>query len=82
MRNLEREIAKIARKAVTQIIKKEAEHIVVSGENIDDFLGVKKFRYGLAEEEDQVGVVTGWPILRWAVSCSTSKRCAFRARVG
>lgn len=42
VRNLEREIAKIARKAVTQIIKKEAEHIVVSGENIDDFLGVKK----------------------------------------
>ncbi len=59
VRNLEREIAKIARKAVTQIIKKEAEHIVVSDENIDDFLGVKKFRYGLAEEQDQVGVVTG-----------------------
>ena len=59
VRNLEREIAKIARKAVTRIIKKEDEKIVVSGDNISDFLGVKKFRYGLAEEEDQVGVVTG-----------------------
>ncbi|UYV39540.1 endopeptidase La [Rhodobacteraceae bacterium D3-12] len=59
VRNLEREIAKIARKAVTRIVKKEDEKIVVSDENIDDFLGVKKFRYGLAEEEDQVGVVTG-----------------------
>ncbi|MDU8926720.1 endopeptidase La [Alisedimentitalea sp. MJ-SS2] len=59
VRNLEREIAKLARKAVTRIVKKEAEKIVVSDENIDDFLGVKKFRYGLAEDEDQVGVVTG-----------------------
>ncbi|KAA0920628.1 endopeptidase La [Aquicoccus porphyridii] len=59
VRNMEREIAKIARKAVTMIVKKEAEKIVVNGENIADFLGVKKFRYGLAEDSDQVGVVTG-----------------------
>ncbi|WP_306006721.1 endopeptidase La [Aquicoccus porphyridii] len=59
VRNMEREIAKIARKAVTMIVKKEAEKIVVNGENIPDFLGVKKFRYGLAEDSDQVGVVTG-----------------------
>ncbi|WP_137700258.1 endopeptidase La [Marimonas lutisalis] len=59
VRNLEREIAKVARKAVTKIVKGEDEKIVVTGENIDDFLGVKKFRYGLAEEKDQVGVVTG-----------------------
>ncbi len=59
VRNLEREIAKVARKSVTKIIKKEAESIEVTDENIGDFLGVKKFRYGLAEEKDQVGVVTG-----------------------
>lgn len=59
VRNLEREIAKLARKVVTKIIKKEANEIKVTAENIDDFLGVKKFRYGLAEQEDQVGVVTG-----------------------
>ena len=51
VRNLEREIAKLARKAVTKIVKKEAENVQVTSENIDDFLGVKKFRYGLAEED-------------------------------
>ncbi len=59
VRNLEREIGKVARKAVTKIIKKEADTIEVTAKNLDDFLGVKKFRYGLAEEKDQVGVVTG-----------------------
>jgi ATP-dependent Lon protease len=59
VRNLERDVAKIARKALTKIIKKEAETVHVTAANIEDFLGVKKFRYGLAEQEDQVGVVTG-----------------------
>lgn len=59
VRNLEREIAKLARKALTKIVKNEAEKVVVTPENIDEFLGVPKFRYGLAEKEDQVGVVTG-----------------------
>ncbi|NRB04692.1 MAG: endopeptidase La [Rhodobacteraceae bacterium] len=59
VRNLEREIAKVARKSVTSIIKKEVETVSVTADNLDDFLGVPKFRYGLAEKEDQVGVVTG-----------------------
>ncbi|KMW56494.1 ATP-dependent protease La Type I [Candidatus Rhodobacter oscarellae] len=59
VRNLEREIAKLARKAVTKLIKKEADTVQVTADNLEDFLGVKKFRYGLAEQEDQVGVVTG-----------------------
>ncbi|MEM9436457.1 MAG: endopeptidase La [Pseudomonadota bacterium] len=59
VRNLEREIGKLARKAVTKIIKKEADEVVVTPENLDEFLGVKKFRYGLAESENAVGVVTG-----------------------
>ncbi|WP_397542964.1 endopeptidase La [Roseovarius salis] len=59
VRNLERELAKIARKAVTQLVKGEAETITVTPENLQDFLGVKKYKYGLAEEQDQVGVVTG-----------------------
>ncbi|MGB0170287.1 MAG: S16 family serine protease, partial [Paracoccaceae bacterium] len=59
VRNLEREIAKIARKAVTKIVKKEVVTLEVTPDNIRDFLGVEKFRYGLAEKEDQVGVVTG-----------------------
>ncbi|MFZ7090500.1 endopeptidase La [Primorskyibacter sp. 2E233] len=59
VRNLERDIAKLARKAVTKIVKKETEKVHVTSDNLDDFLGVKKYRYGLAEDEHQVGVVTG-----------------------
>tara|TARA_R110002012_G_scaffold316737_1_gene532058 strand:- start:33746 stop:36199 length:2454 start_codon:yes stop_codon:yes gene_type:complete len=59
VRSLEREIAKIARKSLTRIIKKESTSITVNEDNIEEFLGVKKHRYGLAELEDQVGVVTG-----------------------
>ncbi|AJE47630.1 endopeptidase La [Celeribacter indicus] len=59
VRNLERELAKIARKAVTQIIKKEVERVEVTPDTLETFLGVRKFRYGLAEKEDQIGVVTG-----------------------
>ena len=59
VRNLERELAKLARKSVTKIVKGEATQVVVTPENLDEFLGVKKFRYGLAEQDDQVGVVTG-----------------------
>jgi ATP-dependent Lon protease len=59
VRNLEREISKIARKALTRIVRKDTDRIEVTPENLEDFLGVKKFRYGLAEKEDQIGVVTG-----------------------
>ena len=59
VRNLEREISKVARKAVTKIVKKEAKSIDVNLENLDDFLGVPKYRYGLAEDDHQIGVVTG-----------------------
>ncbi|MFY0618752.1 endopeptidase La [Shimia sp.] len=59
VRNLERELAKLTRKAVTKIVKGDAETVSVTEDNLDDFLGVKKFRYGLAEDESQVGVVTG-----------------------
>ena len=59
VRNLERELAKLARKAVTKLVKKEVKEVIVTRENLEDFLGVKRFRYGLAEKEDQIGVVTG-----------------------
>jgi ATP-dependent Lon protease len=59
VRNLEREISKICRKALTKIIKKEETTVTVNSENIEKFLGVKKFKYGLAEVENQVGVSTG-----------------------
>lgn len=59
VRNLEREMAKVARKSLTQIVKKQVESVEVTSDNLEDFLGVKKMRYGLAEKEDQIGVVTG-----------------------
>jgi len=59
VRNLERELAKLCRKAVTEIVKGKAKTVKVTRENLEDFLGVKRFKYGLAEEEDVVGVVTG-----------------------
>ncbi|MBB5515801.1 ATP-dependent Lon protease [Rubricella aquisinus] len=59
VRNLEREIAKLARKAVTKIVKKEATAVTVTEDSLPDMLGVKRFKYGLAEDEDQVGVTTG-----------------------
>lgn len=60
VRNLERDIASICRKVVKEILtSKKAKKITVSKTNIEKYLGVKKFRYGLAEEFDQVGQVTG-----------------------
>jgi len=59
VRNLEREIAKLGRKAVTKLIKKETDKVTITPDVLEEYLGVKKFRYGLAEKEDQVGVVTG-----------------------
>ena len=59
VRNLEREMAKVARKSLTKIVKKEVSSVDVTPENLEEFLGVKKMRYGLAEKEDQIGVVTG-----------------------
>ncbi|SMX22370.1 endopeptidase La [Boseongicola aestuarii] len=59
VRNLEREIAKLARKAVTKIVRNVEGKVVITPENLEDYLGVKKYRYGLAEATDQIGVVTG-----------------------
>jgi ATP-dependent Lon protease len=60
VRNLEREISNLARKAVKEILLgKKGKRVVVTSENISDYLGVPKYRYGQAELEDQVGVVTG-----------------------
>ncbi len=59
VRNLEREIAKLCRKALTLIIKKKKKAVKVDNKNISDLLGVKKYKFGLAEEQNQVGVATG-----------------------
>ena len=60
VRNLEREIAKICRKSVKKLaLDKELETVEVTSDNLDDFLGVRRFRYGMAEENNEIGQVTG-----------------------
>ncbi|HEY4941745.1 MAG TPA: endopeptidase La [Rhizomicrobium sp.] len=59
VRNLEREIANLTRKAVKEIVSHKASSVEVTLENVDSYAGVRKFRYGEVEGEDQVGVVTG-----------------------
>ena len=59
VRTLERDLAKVARKSLRQILEGKTEGVVLTAENIADFLGVRRYRYGVGEEEDQVGAVTG-----------------------
>lgn len=59
VRNLERELATIARKAVKEILLNKEKKVKVSEKNIDKYLGVIKYRYGEAEAEDHIGVTTG-----------------------
>ncbi|MBI1249908.1 MAG: endopeptidase La [Alphaproteobacteria bacterium] len=59
VRNLERELANLARKAVRDIEQKKATSVHVTAENIPDYAGVWKFRYGETDDDDQIGVVTG-----------------------
>ncbi|HWL81766.1 MAG TPA: endopeptidase La [Roseomonas sp.] len=59
VRNLEREIGGLARKAVKEIVSKKAKKVAITRKNLDKYAGVRKFRYGEAEAEDMVGVVTG-----------------------
>ncbi len=59
VRNLERELATMIRKAVKVLITENKELVAVSEETLESFLGVPKYRYGEAEQEDMTGVVTG-----------------------
>ena len=59
VRNLEREIATLARKAVKEIVTAKASSVAVTLDNLQDYAGVSKFRFGETEAEDMVGVVTG-----------------------
>lgn len=65
VRNLERTIASLCRKAVKIIVAGEKKRVVITPKNIHSFLGPEKFRYGMAETEDQIGAATG---LAWTES--------------
>ena len=59
VRNLEREIFKVSRKVVKKIVNQEETKVVVDEKNLNNFLGVKKYKFGELEAENKVGVVTG-----------------------
>ncbi|AUW58519.1 endopeptidase La [Sphingobium sp. SCG-1] len=59
VRTLEREIARLARKALRKILEGEYSQVVITPENLADYAGVRKFRHGVSEEENQIGAVTG-----------------------
>src|SRR5439155_17604696 len=59
VRNLERELSTLIRKAVKELIITKKKTVKVTGANLADYLGVPKFRYGEVESDDQIGVVTG-----------------------
>ncbi len=59
VRNLEREISKVARKAVKKVVNGELEKVNVNKDNLSDYLGVKKYKYGEVETENRIGIVTG-----------------------
>jgi ATP-dependent Lon protease len=59
VRNLEREIANLARKSVKEIVTKKTKKVMITRKNLDKYAGVRRFRFGETEAEDMVGVVTG-----------------------
>ena len=59
VRNLEREISKVARKVVKKIVSEEEESVSIDLKNLTDYLGIQKFKFGELENEDKIGVVTG-----------------------
>src|ERR1700716_2715987 len=59
VRNLEREISNLSRKAVKELMTSKKKTVRVTAENLSDYLSVPKYRYGEVEAEDQIGVVTG-----------------------
>ena len=59
VRNLERELANLARKAVKEIVTKKARKVTITMKNLEKYAGIRRFRYGETESEDMVGVVTG-----------------------
>jgi ATP-dependent Lon protease len=59
VRTLEREIARLARKSLRRILEGKDKAVTITPENLADFAGVRKFRHGMSDEENQVGAVTG-----------------------
>ena len=65
VRNLKREIANLGRKSIKAIVGGQKKSVSITVKNLGDFLGVRKFRYGQTDQEDQIGIVTG---LAWTAA--------------
>ena len=59
VRNLEREISKVARKVVKKVVSGEQKEVIVNNKNLPDFLGIPKYKFGELESENRVGIATG-----------------------
>ena len=59
VRNLEREISKISRKVVKKVVNKETEKVKIDNDNLSEFLGVRKYKFGEIEDTNKIGIVTG-----------------------
>ena len=59
VRNLEREISKVARKVVKKVVSGEEKEVKIDLKNLHDYLGIQKFKFGELESKDKIGVVTG-----------------------
>ena len=68
------ELSKICRKVVKglQLKKKLTPQVVVTEDNLPDYLGVRKYTYGRAEQQNQIGQVVGLAWMRWVATCSPS----------
>src|SRR3546814_14584560 len=71
VRTLEREVARLARKALRKILEGAYDKVTITPENLADYAGVRKFRHGVGEEEHQIGEVTGlaWTDELGSASC-------------
>jgi ATP-dependent Lon protease len=65
VRNLEREIGTLVRKALTKLLKNpKTKSITIKPKDLEEYLGVRKYKYGLAEDQDQIGACTGTCLYR------------------
>ncbi len=65
VRNLERKISAICRKVAREVVKDRDRHVKITGQNLQKYLGIPRYRYGAAEKQDEIGVATG---LAWTES--------------
>jgi ATP-dependent Lon protease len=69
VRTLEREVARLARKSLRNILEGKDKSVTITPENLADFAGVRKYRHGVSDEENQVARSPVWLGPKWAANC-------------